>query len=146
MKKTTIITVACFVLGLIVLTMGFILLTDNNISNKIFAPKETTTTTTAKPNTNEPVPEYDPMVFFDMDMTQYVTLGQYKDLVIEADKVEASDEEVDFEIYKVMCVAGDITKLYEGTVISLRHGSRLPRKSGWHLPRLLVNCHLSNSL
>ena len=33
MKKTTIITVACFVLGLILLTMGFILLTDNNISN-----------------------------------------------------------------------------------------------------------------
>lgn len=116
MKKTTIITILAFVLGLIVLTAGFILLTDNNISNKLFAPKETTTTTTANPNTSEPVPEYDPLVFFDMDLTQYVTLGQYKDLVIEADKVEASYEEVDFEIYKVMCVAGDITKLYEGTV------------------------------
>ena len=115
MKKTTIITILAFVLGLVVLTAGFILLTDNNISNKIFAPKETTTTTTAKPN-SVPVPEYDPLAFFDIDLTQYVTLGQYKDLVIEADKVEASYEEVDFEIYKVMCVAGDITKLYEGTV------------------------------
>ena len=116
MKKTTIITVACFVLGLVVLTVGFILLTDNNISNKIFAPKETTTTTTGGSTSSDPVPEYDPMVFFNIDLTQYVTLGQYKDLVIEADKVEASFEEVDFEIYKVMCVAGDITKLYEGTI------------------------------
>ncbi|MBO5714930.1 MAG: FKBP-type peptidyl-prolyl cis-trans isomerase [Clostridia bacterium] len=118
MKKSTIITVVAFALGLAVLTLGFILLTDNNISNKFFAPKDTTTTTTTtgKPNSGEPLPEYDPMKFFDLDMTQYVTLGQYKDLVIEADKIEYSDEEIDFEIYKVMCVAGDLTKVYEGKV------------------------------
>lgn len=114
MKKSTIITIVAFVLGLVVLTAGFILLTDNNISNKIFTT--TTTTTTGGSTSSEPVPEYDSTVFFDMDMSKYVTLGQYKDLVIEADKVEASDEEVDFDIYKVMCVSGDITKVYEGTV------------------------------
>ena len=115
MKKSTIITIAAFALGIVVLTAGFILLTNNNISGNLFAPKDTTTTTT-KPTTNEPVPEYDPMVFFDMDMTQFVTLGQYKDLVIETTEMGCTDEEIDFEIYKVMCVAGDITKLYEGTV------------------------------
>ncbi len=114
MKKSTIITIVAFVLGLVVLTAGFILLTDNNISNKIFTT--TTTTTTGGSTSSEPVPEYDSTVFFGMDMTEYVTLGQYKDLVIEADKVEATDEEVDFNIYKVMCVSGDITKVYEGTV------------------------------
>ncbi|MBR2381651.1 MAG: FKBP-type peptidyl-prolyl cis-trans isomerase [Clostridia bacterium] len=117
MKKSTIITILSFVLGIVVLTALFIACTENNISNKLFSSTTTTTTTTTGGSTSsEPVPEYDSTVFFDIDLSQYVTLGQYKDLVIEVDEIEASDEEVDFDIYKVMCVAGDITKVYEGTV------------------------------
>ena len=56
MKKSTIITIVAFVLGIIILGTGFVLLTDNNISkkfrelmNKTTASTTTTTTTTTKP-------------------------------------------------------------------------------------------------
>ena len=87
MKKSTIITVLCFALGIIVLAAGFILLTDNNISNKLFS---TTTTTTTTGGGGGDDPEYEPMDFFSEDVSQYITLGQYKG--IEAPKAEEAAE------------------------------------------------------
>ena len=44
--KKSIITILAFVLGIVVFGTGFVLLTDNNISRKLFA----TTTTTPRSN------------------------------------------------------------------------------------------------
>ena len=74
MKKSLIITIVCFVVGIVVLAAGFILFTDNEISRSIF-----TTTTTAAPKP-EPKPEYKPMDFLSEDLSKYVTLGEYKGL------------------------------------------------------------------
>lgn len=110
MKKSTIITVIAFALGVIILAAGFVLLTDNNISNSIFTT--TTTTTGAGGQT----PEYDPMDLFNTDVSQYVTLGQYKDLLVEVDMLEVDEEYIDQQIYLMLCQNKAYTKLTEGTV------------------------------
>lgn len=112
MKKSTIITIIAFALGIIVLCAGFILLTDNNISKKLFSTTTTTTTTT----TGAPRPEYKPMDLFNTDISQYVTLGQYKDLSVEVDMLEASDEDIDFEITIALCQSGEFTKARSGKI------------------------------
>lgn len=108
MKKSTIITIICFALGIVILTAGFILLTDNNISDKLFA-----TTTTKK---EEEKPVYEPMNFFDVDVSQYITLGQYKDLVVEVDQIEVSQEEIDDRINVLLAQEDEFTKVREGNV------------------------------
>lgn len=110
MKKSLIITIVCFVVGIVVLAGGFILLTDNEISRSIF-----TTTTTAAPKP-EPKPEYKPMDFFKEDVSKYITLGQYKELKVGVDQIEVSDAEIDFEIHIMLCQKDRYSKEFKGKV------------------------------
>ena len=96
MKKSTIITIVAFVVGIIVLATGFILLTDNNISKNLFTTTTTTPTTTT--TTKPPRTQYNAMDLFNTDMSQYVTLGDYKGLTIETEQLEVSDEDVNWQI------------------------------------------------
>lgn len=111
MKKSTIITVVAFVLGIIVLSAGFILLTPNNISNKLFSTTATTTTTTPKPTTTtKPRPDDKPMDFFKDDISSFITLGDYKGMNVEVDMIEFSDEDLDFEIGIILAQKKEFTK------------------------------------
>jgi hypothetical protein len=94
MKKSTIITIVAFVLGVVVLAAGFVLLTDNNISDKLFPTTTTTTTTTGGGGSSPQRPQYDPMDFFKEDVSKYITLGQYKGLDIEVEQTEISQEQI----------------------------------------------------
>lgn len=114
MKKSTIIAIVAFALGIVLLTAGFILLTDNNISRALFTTKAEETTTT--PATTTTRPKYDAMDLFNTDITKYVTLGDYKGLTIEVEQMEASDEEVEFYINQILCVEGESTKIREGVI------------------------------
>lgn len=114
MKKSTIIVIVAFALGVILLATGFILLTDNNISRALFTTKAEETTTT--PATTTTRPKYDAMDLFNTDITKYVTLGDYKGLTIEVEQMEASDEEVEFYINQILCVEGESTKIREGVI------------------------------
>ena len=88
MKKSTIITIGAFVLGVFVLTAGFILVTNNSISNKLFST--TSTPSSASGTTTQPPRQtYDPMDFTDAEMSQYITLGNYKDSTFELEMKEA---------------------------------------------------------
>lgn len=111
MKKSTIITIICFALGIIVLAVGFILLTDNNISNKLFPTTTTTTTGGGKPD-----PELKPMDFFKTDISEYITLGQYEGLEIEVESIGIDDEHLASQIDRLLIGSGKYTKLFEGTV------------------------------
>ena len=114
MKKSTIITIVAFVIGIIVLATGFILLTDNNISKNLFTTTTTTpsTTTTTKP----PRTQYNAMDLFNTDMSQYVTLGDYKGLTIETEQLEVSDDEVEWQIGLVLAIQDEFTKIREGQI------------------------------
>lgn len=111
MKKSTIITIICFALGIIVLAAGFILLTDNNISNSLFPTTTTTTTGGGKPD-----PELKPMDFFKTDISEYITLGQYEGLEIEVESIGIDDEYLASQIDRLLISSGKYTKLFEGTV------------------------------
>ena len=122
MKKSTIITIIAFVLGIVILTVGFILLTDNNISKGL---KETTTapgaiTTTPKPTTTtKPRPTDEPMDFSKGDISQFIELGDYKNLLVELDHTEVTDEEIMQEIVILLCQVNEYTKKWEeGQVIT----------------------------
>lgn len=114
MKKSTIITVLAFTLGIVVLAAGFILLTPNNISNKVFptttTPAATTTTTPTSTTTTKPRPDDVPMDFFNDDISSFVTLGDYKGMTVEVDTIEVSDEEIDFEIGIILAQEKEFTK------------------------------------
>lgn len=88
MKKSTIITIGAFVLGVFVLTAGFILVTNNSISNKLFSTAPTSSSTSGT-TTQPPRQTYDPMDFTDAEMSQYITLGNYKDSTFELEMKEA---------------------------------------------------------
>lgn len=113
MKKSTIITIIAFVLGIAVLTAGFILVTDNNIKDSLF-PSTSTTTTTKPQSPEEPAPE--PMDFFSVDVSEYVTLGAYTGLVFDIDWIEIDEKAVDEQILMTMFKKGDLQKKEEGTV------------------------------
>lgn len=121
MKKSTIITVCAFVLGILVLSAGFILLTDNNISNKIFAPKETTTKAPDPVNPKDQLNythEETPLKFMTMDLTPYIQLGQYKGLEIEVEQAEVSAEQVEMQIDILLAQNGEYTKVRENAVVA----------------------------
>ena len=120
MKKSTIITVVAFALGVVVLAAGFILLTPNNISNKVFPTTAPTTTTTAPTptTTTKPRPDDKPMDLWAEDISSYVTLGDYKGLNVEVEKIEISDEELDFEIGLVLAQNKEFTKNREEIAIA----------------------------
>lgn len=107
MKKSTIITILAFALGVVILSLGFILLTDNNISRKLFA------TTTTSPE-EQPAPE--PMDFLKEDVRKYVTLGQYKGLDVEVEKTESTKEEIDKEIAGWITKEVELARLSDGAV------------------------------
>ena len=107
MKKSTIITILAFALGIVILSLGFILLTDNNISRKLFA------TTTTSPE-EQPAPEL--MDFLNEDLSKYVTLGQYKGLDVEVDQAEVSQEYIDSQIELMLVNAKQYNEVKEGTI------------------------------
>lgn len=107
MKKSTVITILAFALGILILGAGFILLTDNNISRALFS-----TTTTAPEAPKEP----EPMDLYNTDMSQYVTLGQYKDIVIETEQIEVSDEEIEMQINMILAIEKEYDEQKEGTI------------------------------
>ena len=109
MKKSTIITILAFALGVVVLSVGFILLTDNNISRKLF---ETTTTTTAP----EVIPDAEPMDLWNEDITKYINLGQYKGLNIEVEQTEVAQEYIDSQIELMLINAKQFTEVKEGSI------------------------------
>ena len=111
MKKSTIITIVCFALGIFVLTAGFVLLTENEISKGF---KDLFTTTTTNGGGDNTV--YEPMDFFNVDVSEYLTLGRYKDLAVEVDRVEVSQEEIDTQIMILLAQKNEFTKVREGTI------------------------------
>lgn len=111
MKKSTIITIVAFTLGVVILAAGFILLTDNNISKKLFS---TTTTTPATTTTTRKT--YEPMDLFNTTVSEYVTLGDYKNMTIETDQIEVSDEELEMQINILLAMDGEFTKEREGSI------------------------------
>lgn len=120
MKKSTIITIIAFVVATILLTVGFILFTENNISKNLFSTETTTTTgsgtTSTTGNAGGNDPEYEAMDFFKEDVSKYVTLGQYKDLSVAVDQLEVSDEYVMQQINLVLFNAAEFTEVKEGVV------------------------------
>ena len=117
MKKSTIITIVAFAVGIAVLAAGFILLTDNQISADFKSLFTTTTTApTTTTTTTAPRPTYDPMDLYNTDVSQYVLLGDYKGLTIETDQISISDEEAEFQIGLVLAIDGEFTKLREGQI------------------------------
>ena len=111
MKKSTIITIVCFALGIFVLTAGFVLLTDNEIS-KGFKDLFTTTGNGGSGDGET----YEPMDFFKVDASEYITLGQYKDIIFEVDQIEISQEDIDAQIKVLLAQKNEFTKVREGTV------------------------------
>lgn len=114
MKKSTIITIVCFALGVILLAGCFVLFTDNNISNKIFDTATTTTTTSSQGGTTNPDTVYEPMDFSKEDVSKYITLGQYKGLEIEVDQIEVSESDIDLQIHIILCQKDLHTKVLKG--------------------------------
>ena len=103
MKKSTIITILAFALGIFVLAGAFVLFTENNISDKLFATTTTTTTTTSSQGSTQDPVTYEPMNFAKEDMTKYITLGQYKGLEVKVDSLVADASSIDLEIHILLC-------------------------------------------
>ena len=116
MKKSTIITIACFTLGVILLTVLFIACTDNNISNAILSEKQTTTTTGTQTATPEPTPEYTEIDFFKEDVSKWITLGQYKDITVKVDQLKITDADIDLQVHTVICQNDLHSKKLSGVV------------------------------
>ncbi len=112
MKKSLIITIVCFVVGIVVLAGGFILLTDNEISRSIF----TTTTTTAPAPAPIPTPEYKKFDFFKENLSEWITLGQYKGLTVGVNQLKVSESDIDMEIHIDLCQNDVYTKQFEGKI------------------------------
>ena len=112
MKKSTIITIVCFALGIVVLAAGFVLLTDNNISSGLFP----TTTTTTTGGGNPQNPDLKPMDFFKTDLSDYITLGKYEGIELEVEIIEIDDEYLANQIDRLLISNGKYTKLFEGEV------------------------------
>ena len=117
MKKSTITLVAIIVAAVVVLTGAFVLFTDNNISNSIFTTTTTTTPTTTTTTGKVWIdPDYEPIDYFKDDISSLVTLGQYRDLIIETEAIEASEEGIDFQIEVVLAYSKEFTKVREGVI------------------------------
>ena len=59
---------------------------------------------------------YQPMDYLNTDMSEYVTLGEYKNMIIDVDKIEVSEEELNLYIQLELAKGGKFTKLFGGTV------------------------------
>ena len=111
MKQSTIITILACILAAIILSLGFVLLTDNNISRALF-PKNTTTT----PSSQQPPVEYEPMDFFKTDVSPYITLGDYKGLTVGVEIIEVTDEFINEQIDQLMISNGDVVMVEKGFI------------------------------
>lgn len=112
MKKSLIITIVCFALGVVVLAAGFILLTDNEISKSIF----TTTTTTTTKAPAEPAPEYKVYNFYEENISDWITLGDYKGLKVEVEQTKISEADIDMQIHILLCQKDLQSKQLSGNV------------------------------
>jgi trigger factor len=56
------------------------------------------------------------MDFFKVDVSQYITLGQYKDIVLEVNQIEVSQEEIDDRINVLLAQEDEFTKVREGNI------------------------------
>lgn len=74
-----------------------------------------TTTSTKKPDAETP-PTYEPMNFYSMDLSPYITLGQYKDFEIKVEKAEITDADVDEKIDSFLKELAVYEKLEEGSI------------------------------
>ncbi len=123
MKKTTIIiTILSFALGIMVLALGFILLTENNISGALFpTTTQPTTTTTAKPKpTTGPRDKYDPIDMTQLNFSEYVTLGEHTGLTIEVKQTQTEydtiQEMINKQLDEMLINKGECEKFYEGAI------------------------------
>lgn len=119
MKQSTVIKILAGVIIVMVLGICFVLFTDNSISNAIFTTTATTTTTSPKPQMPQK-PTEKPMDLMNTDLSQYVTLGQYKDLAVDFELTEteyASGKKYIEENINVLLIGDElIEKIYEGTI------------------------------
>ena len=74
----------------------------------------TTTTTTGQSGGEKPT--YEPMNFYEMDISSYITLGKYKNFTIEVEQLEITDEDVQAKINEYLESQSTYEKLEEGTV------------------------------
>ena len=116
MKKTTIITILAFVLGVLLLAGGFILLTENNISDKLFATTTTTTTTIPPTTSDDSIPEYKEFNFFEENISEWITLGQYKGLQVEVPQTKITEADIDMQIHIIVCQNDCHSKEFEGKI------------------------------
>ena len=105
MKKT--IRTVAFLLGLVVLSLA--------VASCGEGLSVTTTTTTANNDTQE-AETYEPMNFYTTDLSAYITLGEYKNLTIEVDKLEITDEDVEKQIRTLLESQAAYEKITEGNV------------------------------
>ena len=106
MKK--IIRFVAFILSLIFAVNIF---TACNVAKDI-----TTTTTESASDNEEKVETYEPMDFYTVDLNPYITLGEYKNLIIEVDKLAITDEDVEEEIQIMLESQADYEKITEGNI------------------------------
>lgn len=78
----------------------------------------TTATTTTTGNGNKTPETYEPMDFYATDLSPYITLGEYKNFIIEVDKLEITDEDVEEEIRSYLEKEATYEKITEGNVVS----------------------------
>lgn len=123
MKKTTIIiTILSFALGITVLALGFILLTENNISGSLFptTTQPTTTTTTRPKPTTGPRDKYDPIDMTQLNFSDYVTLGEYAGITVEVEhtqkQIDSLKEMIQTQLNERLQGLGECEKFYEGTI------------------------------
>ena len=75
-----------------------------------------TTTTTTTTTTTKPSAPVEPMNFYEMDLSPYITLGKYKNFTIEVEKLEITDADVKEEIDAYLETQATYEKLKEGTI------------------------------
>ena len=87
--------------------------------------KNTTNVTTTVSNDAPDDPKDDlnytheetPMDFMNMDLTQYIQLGQYKGLEIVVEQTEVSAEQVEMQIDILLAQAGEYAKIKENAIV-----------------------------
>ena len=120
MKKSTIITVLAFVLGVVVLGVGFVLLTENNISGSLFPSGTTnTTTTTTKPTTTTTTGPKQ-MDMLKADLSEYITLGEYKGIAVNVDEeqsvYDAVVKKLEENVSAMLIGDNQFTKIEQGVI------------------------------
>ena len=118
MKQSTIIKILSTILAVIVLSIGFVLFTDNNISKAIFST--TTTTKPATTTTRPPKTQIDPVDLMNTDLSKYVTLGQYTGHSLDVEITESDYAEavkyVKENIKNILMSDDVVEKITEGVI------------------------------